>query len=380
MQQGETGGDLGTGLYVRSDVDLRVAGTVPLVLQRTYRTNDERSRSFGVGANDNYDMFLVGDAATFSYVDLILPDGGRIHYVRKGAWTNINQVILEHSATPTPYLHSLLTWNGNGWNVRFRDGSLMQMSGCNSSSRPGQCGILAIKSATQTLLTMTRNPQGDLLRVAAPDNHWIELDYDLGHRIVRARDSQGRAVQYSYDPRGELVQVRRTNGALQRYGYDGANRLVRVAEPTGTRIQNSYDPAGRISLQTGNWRGSFQFHYTLDSTGKIRTTEVTEPDRSGVRTVFNADGYTIQSIHRIGKVWQASVQLERRPATNEVLRATVSCSAAGDSIVLSAPEWERVTAYSNRHQEDLVCLALLRDSASRQRAEMAMNSNAALPR
>ena len=46
---------------------------------RTYRQNDSVSRTFGVGATHPYEIFLVGDTNPWTYVDLILPDGGRVH-------------------------------------------------------------------------------------------------------------------------------------------------------------------------------------------------------------------------------------------------------------------------------------------------------------
>ena len=372
MQHSGHGGDLSTGLYVRSNVDLAVSGEVPIQFERVYRTNDTRSRALGVGTNDNYDMFLVGDATTFSFVDLVLPDGGRIHYVRLGPWTDIGHIVLEHSATPTAYLHSRLTWNGRGWDIRFRDGSLMQLSGCNSSSRPGQCGILAIKSATDTLLTMTRNAQGDLMSVASPDGHRIDFQYDTGHRICLAKASTGANVAYSYDPEGHLTDVRPSSGVASKYEYDSHSNLVSIVEP-GWRIHNSYDDNGRIAHQTGNWPGAFAFEYVAGTQGSIRATQVTDPDGSLRRLAFNPDGYTVEDVHQIGDLWKSTLLLERAPGSNAVLSARVKCEPNGDEVVLTAADWAQADASGLRSPADVVCLVLLHDSQRRQRVEMAMN-------
>ncbi|HEX3091820.1 MAG TPA: kelch repeat-containing protein, partial [Candidatus Angelobacter sp.] len=73
--------DLGTGLFVYNKVDLELPDVIPLVLKRTYRQNDPISRSFGIGASDPFDIFMVGDNNTFpegyTFQDLILADGGR---------------------------------------------------------------------------------------------------------------------------------------------------------------------------------------------------------------------------------------------------------------------------------------------------------------
>src|SRR5207248_328275 len=74
--------DTGTGLYVREDEDLVLSGAPSFVLRRTYRTRDSRSRAFGIGASHTGEWFLVGDSETFQWADLVLEDGGRIHYER----------------------------------------------------------------------------------------------------------------------------------------------------------------------------------------------------------------------------------------------------------------------------------------------------------
>src|SRR5262245_1856040 len=53
--------DFATGLYVRNDQDLIVqGGDLPIVLTRTYRTDDPVSRAFGVGATHNGEWYLRG--------------------------------------------------------------------------------------------------------------------------------------------------------------------------------------------------------------------------------------------------------------------------------------------------------------------------------
>ncbi|HEX5107370.1 MAG TPA: DUF6531 domain-containing protein [Vicinamibacterales bacterium] len=71
--------DLGSGLFILDDTDIELPDTLPISLTRTYRPNDSRSRSFGIGAAMTYDMFLVGDSPVYSYIDLVLASGTRIH-------------------------------------------------------------------------------------------------------------------------------------------------------------------------------------------------------------------------------------------------------------------------------------------------------------
>ena len=57
--------NLATGLYVRTDQDLIVQGELPIIVQRTYRTEDRVSRAFGVGASHNGEWYLRGDGERF---------------------------------------------------------------------------------------------------------------------------------------------------------------------------------------------------------------------------------------------------------------------------------------------------------------------------
>ena len=68
-----------TGILVDSQTDFFLPDTIPIKLNRTYRTLDGLQRSFGVGHSDNYDMFLEWRNNLNQY-HLILPDGERVVY------------------------------------------------------------------------------------------------------------------------------------------------------------------------------------------------------------------------------------------------------------------------------------------------------------
>src|SRR5262245_26988883 len=117
--------DAATGLYVREDEDLVLAGAPSFVLRRTYRTRDTRARAFGIGASHTGDWFLVGDTATFRWADLILEDGGRIHYERTSKGTGLSNARYQHWQTPSSFYGSELAWTGADWMVRRRDGVIL---------------------------------------------------------------------------------------------------------------------------------------------------------------------------------------------------------------------------------------------------------------
>lgn len=52
--------DLGNGLFIDGTADFHLEGEYPLTFTRSYRNQDNMSRSFGIGASDSLDIFLVG--------------------------------------------------------------------------------------------------------------------------------------------------------------------------------------------------------------------------------------------------------------------------------------------------------------------------------
>jgi ABC-type nitrate/sulfonate/bicarbonate transport system substrate-binding protein len=124
---GKKGGDpvdLYTGLFVLQKTDLALSDVMPLALTRTYRQADARSRAFGIGATHPYDMFLVGDTFPYTYIDLTLEDGGRVHYNRVSPGTSYSDAVYQHVSTPTDWYQSSIAWNGIGWTLTKKDGTV----------------------------------------------------------------------------------------------------------------------------------------------------------------------------------------------------------------------------------------------------------------
>ena len=73
-------------------------------------------------------MFLWS-ANQWTEVDLILPDGKRIHYVRTSSGTSWTDAVFEHTATPTAFYKSTIVWNGHGWDLTLKDGTIYMFGG-----------------------------------------------------------------------------------------------------------------------------------------------------------------------------------------------------------------------------------------------------------
>jgi YD repeat-containing protein len=272
---------LGTGLFILSKTDLAVSDVAPIAISRTYRQNDTVVRSFGIGSTHQYDMFLVGDTSPYTYIDLVLPDGGRVHYTRISPGTGFSDAVYEHTSSPTGFFKSQISWNGTGWNLDLKDGSRITFLEGFGATRPAQAGATTIRDRYGNTTALTRNGAGDLTLIASPNGRTIALTYDAGHRITEARDHINRVVQYTYDASGRLWKVTDPASGVTEYTYDSSHRMLTLKDARGiVFLTNHYDANGRVDLQTQADSTTYAFAYTLDGGGKVTQTDVTDPTGS----------------------------------------------------------------------------------------------------
>lgn len=331
--------DLATGVFIREDDDLGVPGSPSIRLRRTYRSSDPRPRAFGIGMSHPFDHALLGDGATYAWAALILADGGRIDYVRTSPGTGQTGAVLEHTSSPTEFYKSRLAWNGKGWQVTLQDGQRYAFSACDAKSR---CVLIEYRDRDGRALTMTRDAGGDLTGIVAQGGGGIRLASDAAHRITRASMDAGgarRTATYQYDDRGRLLKVQKFVGdALETtkdYTYDGAHRMLTVNEPK-FRLTNTYDQGGRVISQDTSDGRPFRFRYILNEKGQITQADVTHPDGSLRRVVFNAQGYATTDTYDAGTPKARVATYERDPGSNRVRTVTVSC-AGGKPQKMTAP-------------------------------------------
>jgi YD repeat-containing protein len=192
--------DLGTGLFVQKKTDITVADILPITLRRTYRPGDNASRAFGIGATHPYDMFLWS-VNNYQEADLILPDGERIHYTRISPGTGWTDAVYEHTATPSVFYKSRISWNGSGWDLRLKDGTVYVF--------PEFASLQSIRDRYGNQITITRSggSSGNITQITSPKGRWMQFTYDSSNRITQAKDNAGRTVNYTYDAGGRLWKV-----------------------------------------------------------------------------------------------------------------------------------------------------------------------------
>jgi RHS repeat-associated protein len=309
--------DLGTGLFVLRKTDLYVPGVLPLALTRTYRPGDTASRPFGIGATHPYATFLWS-AQQYTEADLVLPDGGRIHYVRITPGTGItDDMVFEHTSTPTVFYKSRITRQAGqaGWYLRLRNGTVYHFG----DNTPLQY----IEDRYGNRITLSWTVTGNITRVAAPGGRWIDFTYDSLNHITRAQDQAGRAVVYAYDASGRLATVTDLNGGVTSYTYDTAHRMLTLTDARGIRfLANEYDAGGRVKKQTQADQTTYQFAYTLDGGGKVTQADVTDPRGAVRRASFSAAGYVLTDTRALGQPAEQRRTYQRQAGTNLVLSTT----------------------------------------------------------
>jgi RHS repeat-associated protein len=319
--------DLGTGLFVYRKTDLMLPDSaLPIIVRRTYRPGDTNSYSFGIGTTSGYDMRLWS-VTNYTAADLVLPDGGRVHYVRISAGTGYANAVYEAQTVPGAFYRSTLSWNTtvNGWDLRLQDGTIYRFGDV--------APLQAIIDRYGNQLTITRTGSC-ITQLTTPHGRWVKFTCDASNRITSASDNLGRTVSYSYDAGGHLASVTDADGHITSYSYDANGQMTTVHDARAhDYLSNVYDANGRVTQQTMADGGVYHFAYTLDGSGKVTQTTVTEPEGAQDVYGFNSAGYTT-SVTRDA--------LGPAPATTTITRTS------GSNVIASVTDpLGNLTSYTN---------------------------------
>jgi RHS repeat-associated protein len=267
--------DLSTGLFVYNKTDLVLPDTVPISVQRTYRTNDSYSRPFGIGASDSYEMFLSGDVSPYTYMELILPDGSRIYFYRTSSGTGYSNAVYAHTSLQSSWYGATVTYNASAypgavWDLRTRDGMHYYFPDSESLTDPAEQALIGIQDRNGNTVKITRDSNGNVLNVISPNSRYITFQHDSSNRITQAQDSAGRTVTYSYDSSGRLSTVTDANSGVTTYTYDSNDNMLTVEDARGiTYLTNQYDTNGRVTKQILADGSTYQFSWTTTSTSSL---------------------------------------------------------------------------------------------------------------
>ncbi len=315
--------DTRTGLYYQQDVDIELPDVMPIRLSRTYRTEDTAPRVFGIGASHPYDQYMLRDDLC-TQIRVILPDGAYIAFLRTSG-TNCLDSILQHSTTQTSFYGATFAWDQNfqRYRLKFKDGTEWRFSDYGF--------LVAMLDRNGNMLTLTRAAAGglagNLTKITTPNGRYLTFSYDSSNRISQVADILGRTVTYTYDGSGRLWKVTNPLSGVSEYTYDASHRLLTAKEPNGNpHVTNTYDVNGRVATQTRADSTTYQFAYTLDGSGNVTQTDVTDPRGYVKRFTFNSAGLTDTITDALGQSEAQSTTYAWQTGTNLLLSVTDTLS------------------------------------------------------
>jgi YD repeat-containing protein len=328
--------DVSLGRYAREDEDLIVPGPLPMVLTRTYLSGYRIAKQFGIGTTHSGEWYLIGKPGEFKWAELVLHNGGRIHFDRVSEGDTIENAAFRSTDQLTNFKGSHLRRDRGTWALEFDDGGLARFQSC----EPGEfdeCALIELRNAEGDRIEYVRNRSGLLLSMRSSDRH-ITFEYDDRRRVVAARDNSGRRVSYAYDDRGRLRRVSTWDGVVRSYTYSDNDEMLTIDEG-GKLVENTFDSDGRIVHQRTS-RGNQTEPYTLDfeykvSDGRVVHADLTESGVGVTRHHIDASRTTTAITYNPDTVDQITVTYGRDGSlTNGI---TVECLGADGPVVRFAP-------------------------------------------
>lgn len=130
-----------------------------------------------------------------------------------------------------------------------------------------------------TRVDYTRDAQGRITTITAPDGTQLHYAYDSSGNLAAFEDAEGNRTTFTYLQNHYLQDIIDPRGVrVSRNEYDAAGRLVAVIDANGNRIEYTRNIAGRVEQIT-------------DRNG--HTTTYVYNDRGDVLAETNAEGETI---------------------------------------------------------------------------------------
>jgi RHS repeat-associated protein len=235
--------DVATGEVVLRQVDVELAGALPLVLERTHVSTLRAGALFGASWTSTLDQRLEVDAEGVCFASA---DGMVLAYPTPVAGTPV----LPESGPRRPLRKAVDgTYTisdprtGREWHFKGRQGAALPLTSI--SDRNG---------------------------------HRIEFVYDDDDLLSEVRHSGGYRIAVDLDDR-RVAALRLLTGeadgqVLVRYRYDDAGRLTEVINSSDVPLRFTYDAVGRLT----GWvdRNGFWYRYVYDERGRAVRAEGSE--------------------------------------------------------------------------------------------------------
>jgi YD repeat-containing protein len=276
--------DLRTGLVMTRTTDLYIPDAIPFAVTRCYRLWDNRSKAFGYNTALSWDMSPIGSRHPYTYINLILCDGRQIYFDRISKGSSYEDALYEHRQTASEFLSARFGWNGNGWDLKKKDGSLFLFPESYHAKRGVDGALVGLSNSAGDSVGIERGKRRNLNKIKLPSGRFISFEYDSGDRITKVDDDQKRTVNYEYDLAGRLVKVQRQM-SVSRYSYDGT--YLKAIDLDERRLLDLEYRRGRIARLSIRDMRSYRFQYDYDPRDNYTVTRAYVTDPDGLVTKFD---------------------------------------------------------------------------------------------
>src|SRR5262249_40296441 len=148
------------------------------------------------------------------------------------------------SATPTIWYKSVISWNGNGWNLTRTDGMVFVFG----ENAPLQS--IRDRFGNTVSISRTNGQSGNITRVTSPSGRWITFAYDASNHVTQATDNIGRTVRYTYNGAGNLATVVDTENGTTTYTWTAGNQLATITDPRNIMYLTNTYVNGQVTAQS----------------------------------------------------------------------------------------------------------------------------------
>ena len=288
--------DLQTGMFILRQTDLFVPDSMPLSLTRTYRISYNYLSAFGIGASHPYDVCPLGKRSSYTYMDLNLEDGRRLHFPRVSSGTGYADVVYRHDETSSEFYGAQIAWDGNGWTLDFADHRKFIFPESSHIKNFAQAAAIEMHDEKGNRILLKRDKVRNLAELVSPAGHSITFKYDGADRIIEARDDAGNIRKYSYGANEHLEMVSDGTNVLYRFGYERFPQspwhdpyfMTSVSNGSGTELlRNWYGDRSHVTKQKLADGRIYQYDYLFDRSYDVVETTVTLPTGRKKKFFFN---------------------------------------------------------------------------------------------
>jgi RHS repeat-associated protein len=182
----------------------------------------------------------------------------------------------------------------------------------------------AIRNRFGQQLTITREhgQGGNITQITSPHGRWAKFTYDSFGRVTEIKDNSGRTLKYVYT-NGLLEKVTDAASRVTSYEYNASDEMTAVKDGRGkTYLETEYEAHERVAKQTLGDGGTYHFAYTLNGSGEVESTKVTDPRGIERKVAFNSEGYTTSDTKALGTTIEQKTTYEREAGSGLILSET----------------------------------------------------------